>query len=83
MVEYQFSRVQKHALEPLPSKLAVELEPSVFVVPRYREPQVGELDPNLMGTSGQEFRGKQGVIAENSLSSEYGLGFAAWQQRGR
>ena len=55
MVEYQFSRVQEHALEPLLPELAVELEPSVFVVPRYREPQVGELDPNLMGTSGQEF----------------------------
>src|SRR5712692_398975 len=78
MVEYQFGRVQEHALEPLLPELAVELEPSVFVVPCYREPQVGELDPNLMSTSGQELRRKQGVIAEKPLSSEYGLGFAAF-----
>src|SRR5712675_3256509 len=70
MHELQFPGVQEHALQALLRQGPVELEVAVLVVARDRKSEMGEMDADLMGPSGQELRRQQREIAESLLSPE-------------
>src|SRR5258707_9885293 len=70
MREFQFPGVQEHALQALLRQGPVELEIAVLVITRDRKSEMGEMDADLMGPSGQELRRQQREIAQSLLSPE-------------
>src|SRR6266571_7691331 len=60
MAEFQFSRMQEHALQAAPGQIAVEFEIAVLVVAGDGKTEMSKMHADLMGASGKQFRRQQG-----------------------
>src|SRR5262252_4547047 len=76
MREIQLGGVKKQAPEPLLRERAVTLVVAVLLVSGDREPQVRQVDADLVGAAREQVRRKQREVAKAAFQTNYRLRLA-------